>query len=124
MTRFTEMETAALRAIFAETPAIALALESQLGRAVVTERENSGGGFFTDIDVPDNVSSVDCPKTLGNATHARIEGLEHGLGFVLFMREGKLDMLEGFAWGVENTAPLDLSNLSFEIYHEPIQQID
>lgn len=124
MTRFTEMETAALRAIFAETPAIALALETQLSRAVVTKRENSGGGFFTDIAVPDDVPLVDCPYTLGNATHARVEGLEHGLGFVLFMREGKLDQLEGHAWGPENTAPLDLTNLSFEIYHEPIQQLD
>lgn len=93
-------------------------------RAEVTRRENSGGGFFADIDVPDDVPPVDCPNTLGHATHARVEGLEHGLGFVLFMREGKLDLLEGHAWGPENTAPLDLTNLSFEIYHEPIQQSD
>lgn len=120
MTYFTKMETAALRAIFAETPRIALALEAQLSRAVVTNRENTGGGFFTDIDVPDDLPPVICPHALGDATHARVEGLKHGLGFVLFMQDGKLGVLEGHAWGPENTAPLNLTNLSFEIYQGPV----
>jgi hypothetical protein len=124
MNGFTKMETAALEAIFAETPTVSAELQRQLGRAKVTERENTGGGFFTDITVPEDVPGVDCPKVLGYATHARVDGLEHGLGFVLFMEDGKLHLLEGYAWGPESTASLDLNNLSFEIYHQPIQRPD
>lgn len=124
MSSFTEMETAALRAIFAETPSLSPKLRHQLCRATVTKRENTGGGFFTDISVPEDAPSVGRHKVLGLATHARVEGLEHGLGFVLFLREGRLHQLEGFAWGPESTMPLDLNSLSFEIYKEPIRHLD
>ena len=124
MTHFTNMETAALRAIFAETPAISSDLQRQLSRATVTKRENTGGGFYTDIAVPDDVPGVKCPKVLGYATHARVEGLEHGLGFVLFLEDGRLQLLEGYARGPESTTSLDLHSLSFEIYHEPLQRLD
>jgi hypothetical protein len=123
MASFTDMETAALQAIFAETPALSLELQRQLNRAEVTSRENTGGGFFTEIAVPDDGPRVKCPKVLGYATHARVEGLEDGLGFILFMKNGKLRLLEGHAWGRESTASLDLNNLSFEIYHKPIQRL-
>ena len=92
MDDFTKMETAALQAIFAETLAVSAALQRQLGRAKVTKRENTGGGFFTDITAPGDVPGVECPKVLGYATHARVQGLEHGLGFVLFIEGGKLHL--------------------------------
>jgi hypothetical protein len=38
---FTELEGAALRSIFSETPELAAGLEQQLAAATVTERENS-----------------------------------------------------------------------------------
>ena len=89
MTAFTELELAALRSIFSETPELASALEGQLAVATVTERENSGGGFFTTIVVSDDAPRVSCPKVLGYETQARVTGLEHGLGFVLFMEDGR-----------------------------------
>src|SRR5215212_1351484 len=113
MTDFTEMEMAALRAIFSETPELGPELNRQLQRATVTKRENTGGGFFTEIAVPDDAPKVECPSVLGYATHARVDGLEHGLGFVLFMEQGRLHLFEGYAWGPENTSPLDLNNLAF-----------
>jgi hypothetical protein len=114
---------AALRAIFAETPTLSSELQRQLDDATVTKRENSGGGFFTDIAVSEDAPRLDCPRILGYATHAHVEGLEDGLGFVLFMEDGKLHLLEGFACGPESTASLDFSNLSFEIYNKPIQRL-
>jgi hypothetical protein len=124
MTDFTAMETAALHAIFAETPALCMELQRQLRHAMVTKRENSGGGFFSEIAVSKDAPRVKCPNVLGYATHARVEGLEHGLGFVLFMKDGKLHLLEGYAWGAESTASLDLRSLSFEIFHQPIKSLD
>ncbi|HEX2017971.1 MAG TPA: hypothetical protein VGO17_03445 [Aurantimonas sp.] len=74
----TDLEVAALRAIFLETPELALALERQLETLAVIKRENSGHGFFTTMRVADNALAVDSPSVLGLATHARIGGLEHG----------------------------------------------
>jgi hypothetical protein len=123
MTGFTRLEQAALRAIFAETPDLAPALERQLARAVVTDRENTGGGFFTDIAVADDAPPVAGPAVLGNATHARVAGMEDGLGFVLCMEKGRLSLLQGHAWGPDSTAGLDLAALDFEIFHAPIRNL-
>jgi len=123
MTEFTDLEVAALRAIFLETPELAPALERQLEASVVTERENSGGGFFTTVRVADDAPAVNSPSVLGYATQARIGGLEHGFGFVLFIKGGRLHMLEGFAFAPENTHDLDLAALQFEIYNQPVQRL-
>jgi hypothetical protein len=123
MSAFTDLEVAALQAIFLETPEFAPALERQFEVAEVSERENSGGGFFTTIRVADDAPAVDSPCVLGYATQARISGLEHGFGFVLFINAGRLHMLEGFAWGPESTHDLDLTALRFEIYNQPVQRL-
>jgi hypothetical protein len=123
MTAFTELELAALRSIFSETPELAVGLERQLLVATVTERENSGGGFFTTIFVADHAPGVSSPSVLGYETQARVNGLKHGLGFVLFTQNGRLHLLEGFAWGSESTAALDLSALKFEIYKQAVQRV-
>jgi len=123
MTAFTDLELAALHSIFSETPDLIVDLEQQLASASVTKRENSGGGFFTDIAVSDDVPSANSPKVLGYETSARVEGLEQGLGFVLFMENGRLHMLEGYAWGPESTAALDLTDLTFEIYKQPVTRL-
>ena len=117
----TELEIAALLAIFSETPELASALQRQLERATVTSRENTGRGFYTDFAVPDDAPRVECPRVLGYTTNARVEGLEHGLGFALIMENGKLHLLDGHAWG-DDTSSLDLHNLSFEIFHRPMQR--
>lgn len=124
MTAFADLEVAALRAIFMETPELAPALERQLEASIVTKRENSGGGFFTTIAVADDAPTVSCSSVLGYATQARVRGLEHDLGFVLFIKAGRLHMLEGFAWGPESTHGIDLMALRFEIYNQPVQRVE
>ena len=42
-------------------------------------------------------------------------GMEYGLGFVLFMKDGALDMLEGYALA-GSTSALDLTDLQFEVF--------
>ena len=122
MTTFTALELAALRSIFSETPELASALERQLAVATVEDRKNSGGGFFTTISVAENAPRASRDKVLGYETQARVAGLEHGLGFVLFMEDGMLHLLEGFAWGSECTAALDLTALEFKVYKAPVQR--
>lgn len=115
MTGLTKLEEAALRSIFSETPDIAPSLFRQLELATVADRENTGGGFFTTITVPDDAPRVSSPKVLGYETHAHVKGMEYGLGFVLFMKDGALHMLEGYALA-GRTSALDLTDLLFEVF--------
>src|SRR5690349_20769287 len=79
-------------------PALAT-LRAQAARAWVVSREHSGVGFFCTFEVP-----ADAPRleALGRFTvddvNAEVSGLAHGAGFVLFVREGRLDMMEGFSY--------------------------
>jgi len=123
MTMFTKLEQAALHAIFLETPEFAGELNQQLEKTAVVTRENSGCGFFTTLAVPADALQVITPRVLGYATHARILGLEHSLGFVLFMGNGRMQLLEGYAWGPESTVALDFLNVTFEIFNAPITRI-
>jgi hypothetical protein len=118
---FTKLEEAALHAIFAETADLAPALEEQLRHAALTDRENTSGGFFTTISVPEDAARVKGPKVPGYETSARFEGLADGLGFVLFLKAGRLHLLEGFAWSPESAAALDLDELDFTIERKPVQ---
>jgi hypothetical protein len=119
MATFTKLETAVLRAIFAETPELEDALNQQLAAAIVTKRENTGSGFFTNIDVSDEAPLVSSSRVLGNETYARVEGLAYGLGFVLFMEGQRLNLLEGYACGPEDTAHLNLPEIAFCISKKP-----
>jgi hypothetical protein len=119
MLGFTKLEEAALHAIFAETPELVPMLEQQLERASVIRRENTGGGFFTTIVTAEDSVQVNASRVLGNETYARVEGLSYGLGFVLFMENGRLHLLEGYELGGESTAWLDLEECAFVISKEP-----
>jgi hypothetical protein len=105
MTAFTALEIAALHSIFSETPELTSALEQQLTLATVTERQNSGAGFFTSIAVADDVPLVsNSSRVLGSETQARVAGLEHGFGFVLFLEDGKLGCWKA-SIGVQKALP-------------------
>jgi hypothetical protein len=123
MSGFTDLELAALHSIFAEIPELAPQLERQLSVATVTKRENTGVGFFTAISVPPTAVAIDRRKPLTGETHARAPSLEHGLGFVLFLEDGRIKTLEGFTYGSESTISLDLTSLAFEIVRVPVNRV-
>ncbi|GGF83986.1 hypothetical protein GCM10007301_49970 [Azorhizobium oxalatiphilum] len=120
MSILSALEQAALRSILAETPALEGPLTQQLARALVMERRNTGAGFFTALTVPDDMPAVTCPRVLGQETQARVLGLAEGLGFVLFMEDGRMSALEGYAWGTGDTTALDFTGLPFEIFRAPV----
>ncbi len=64
----------------------------------VLARENSGAGRFVDLQAPlTSISQHACglPDDIG----IEMEGLANGLGFVLFIENGRLDMLEFHTYG-------------------------
>jgi hypothetical protein len=115
------VELAALHSIFSETPDLGPRLELQLSVAT-TERANTGVGFLTSISVPSTAIPIQRSEPLSGETHARVAGIEHGIGFVLFFNDGRIETLEGFTYGTEGTAALELADLTFNIVRLPVNR--
>lgn len=81
-----------------EHPALAT-LREQADRSRLREREATGVGFYCHFDVPEDAPVVEHATDfeIGDV-NGQIQGLVHGAGFVLFIRGGRIDFLEGFSY--------------------------
>ena len=94
----TELERNVLGVLLDRPGPSSAALRSQVAGCRVVGRRWTGVGFFTDLAVdPATPPSPVDTDAIGGA-HAEIEGLSHGAGFVVFVQEGRLRTLEGFAY--------------------------
>jgi hypothetical protein len=75
------------------------ALRAQYGRASVSRVEFSGAGFFVEFSVPADAPRAEPGELTGGNARIEVEGLEHGAGCVLFVRDGMLRALEGYTYG-------------------------
>ena len=74
-------------------------VREQLAHATVGKREFSGAGFFTDFVVPTDARvRRDLPPMEIGDVGAEVPGLQHGAGFLLFIRDSGVSMLEGFTY--------------------------
>lgn len=91
------LEQAVLDKLLAGEHPVLATLRAQADKARVVERERTGVGFFCSFAVPPGV-----PLAAGDFqiddVEAELQGLAHGAGFVLFVRDGRLDTLEGFSY--------------------------
>jgi hypothetical protein len=111
---FTALERAVLAAICKMHTTDTAALEAQLSTATLLSRENTGGGFFTHFAVDRASSGVIEGMRLRNGPEGKIDGLEHGMGFILWLKQGYADCLEGYSYA-ENTTGIALESAGFEI---------
>jgi hypothetical protein len=97
MVGLNEFEQAVLQKILAGNHPMLATLREQCGHARLAKRENTGVGFFCEFEV-----EADAPMVPGNFqvgdVHAELEALKYGVGLVLFIREGRLHMLEGYTY--------------------------
>lgn len=92
-----ELEQAVLdRLLSGDHPALVV-LRRQAERARVVAREETGVGFFCDFEVEGSAPALQGDFDIGDV-YGELEGLAHGAGFVLFIRDGRLSMLEGFTY--------------------------
>jgi len=111
---FTLLEQAVLRAICEAHPVDQAALESQLSTATVLSRENTGAGSYTRLAVEHSSRTPIGDERLRRGPTVRIDGLEHGMGFILWLKEGYADYLEGYSYE-ESTTSIALERAGFEI---------
>ncbi len=114
MQSLSALERAVLEAIALQVPEYADAFARQLARARVIARKNTGTGFYTTLDVSsgDRIYGVSSP--LGDVG-AAVGHLEHGMGFLLWLKEGRMHELEGYSYAGETTSDLDFERVHFEV---------
>ena len=105
------LERAVLLAIADQVPAIAEALISQLAEVVVSDRENTGAGFYTTLSVSAGQPIVGVSSPVGDIG-AKVESVEHGMGFLLWLSDNFMCRIEGYTYA-DNTEHLDLERLTF-----------
>lgn len=91
-------------------------LRIQAERARVVERKETGVGFFCDFEVEASAPSADGDFQISDV-HGELSGLAHGVGFVLFIRSGRLSMLEGFTF--DEPWPQHLGHFELKYDREP-----
>lgn len=89
-------------------------LRSQLAASRVSRREHTAVGFFTDFEVPPSVPALGLRRrvVLGDV-HGRLRAVDHGVGFLLFIDDGRLSMLEGFTYHEPWPAPEEVLELGY-----------
>jgi len=110
----TELERRVTEMLLAgDHPVLAL-LRVQFHHAKVVQREFTGVGFYTHFEIPSNVPRVPGRRSfeLGDV-HADIAGLEHGVDFILFVRDGAMDFLEAFTYG-DDTCPETITTFTLK----------
>jgi hypothetical protein len=73
-------------------------LRKQLDVCQVPKREMTGVGFFTTFEVPAHVPRATQKSFHLGDVNGTVEGTKHGVGFVLFVKAGTLEMLEGYTY--------------------------
>lgn len=115
MKNISPLESAVLeKLLFGEDPTLSI-LRAQTRCAHVASRQFTGAGFYLVFGLPE-----DAPKVAGEPNfeigdvHAKLEGLQHGAGFVLFIKNGRLDMLEGYSYD----EPWPTQTRGIELFYE------
>jgi len=91
-------ENAVLAKLLAGDPPLLAALRSQAEKARLVSRDYTGAGFYCTFAVPSDVPPLPHLDFQFGAVNAKIGGLKHGAGFVVFVRNGRLDTLEGYSY--------------------------
>lgn len=98
MTTLTNFELSILaKQLEGEDPLLCM-LRAQIPAAQVLHRRWSGVGFFTTVCVPERLAVSGIGRAQLNDVAADIESLVHGAGFVLFIENGRISLLEGFTF--------------------------
>jgi len=98
---FDEFENAIMKAILKDKTEQNTILLQQYAVAEVVSREFTGHGFFTDYSVPSITCVLPNSENIELGCLGELEGVRNGVGFILFIREGVIQTLEGYTYEEE-----------------------
>lgn len=120
MTDFTPLEQAAIAAIVAEAVPHHKGIQQQITESRVLSRKNTGGGFFTELDVSVTLDTLgQKTEPLAKNVYIGVDGLEYGLGMILHLKDGKASLLEGYSVGGEDTSAIDFAHVRYAVISTP-----
>lgn len=96
----TELERRVMEMLLAGDHPMLETLRQQFQHANVAKREYTGVGFFTHFEVPADVRRLPNNRSfeLRDVFGASPDGPQREFGFILFIRDGVIDFLEGFTF--------------------------
>jgi hypothetical protein len=107
-----QIERAVLEITVEEYPISAEALRLQLASAQVESFENSGAGFFSNLFIDPAAPTVAERSPLAGA-YGSVLGIDHGMGFIVFLESGRISFIEGYTHGDVSTADFDFKKAVF-----------
>jgi hypothetical protein len=99
MTNLTTLENRVLEMLLRGEDEVLTILRQQAKHVQVSSRKMTGAGFYSEFVVPPEVPRVVAPLKfkLGDV-NGTADNVKHGLGFLLYVNEGTLSMLEGYTY--------------------------
>lgn len=97
MSDLTPLEREVLRQTLAGDHPVLTALRRQAAQTLVKQREFTGAGFYTQLLIPEEGLALRGTARIGEVS-ADIPGLRHGAGFVVYVDDGRLSLIEGFSY--------------------------
>jgi hypothetical protein len=115
MEQLDKLEAAVLRALFEGDEPLLQPFRSQVEVCWVTRRELTGVGFFTDLGLPQDIPKVSLNRRRATLCdiHAEIPGLRYGAGFIVYIEDGLLVLLEGYSYQEEWPTNVEDFKLSY-----------
>jgi hypothetical protein len=81
-------------------------LRKQLAVATAKERTITGAGFFTDFSIQENVARINPRKPfMLKDVGVEINGVPNAGAFLLLVKDGVIDQLEGYTLALDKWAP-------------------
>ena len=99
MKTLTTLEKQVLEMLLHGPDEVLAILRLQAEQLEVSSRETTGVGFYAEFVVPPDVPRVPGGSTfkLGDV-NGTADNVSHGLGFLLYVKDGALSMLEGYTY--------------------------
>lgn len=89
------------------------AILAQANSARVTNFDNTGHGFFSTLSISPDAPRLPDQSHLDGA-HGTVQGVPNGMGFVVFLKEGRIRTIEGYGYG-DPTLDLDFELIGFDL---------
>lgn len=112
-----EFEQAVLEKLLEGDHPVLAVLRAQARAARLASREYTGAGFYLSFDVPPEAPALPKQNFHFGDVNATVDGLQHGAGFVVFVRGGRLDMLEGYSY--DEPWPKEIRGFKLSYQREP-----
>lgn len=123
MSNLTEFEYSVLNALLDGENQKLSNLRNQLQFIQAVEREVSTAGFYTNFQVSRDVNPLLGSKSFQfGDVHVDLPELEGGMGFLLYIKDGYLNMLEGYTY--EEKMPEEIKSFKIRYIGDSERKLD